>query len=457
LIPKAGGGTTEAPEGISQAHVEARAGAIVQQLHLEVDPLMKIVQEMAADEMGGNPDVFFRQFLAEGAQIADRAAIQRWFAAANEVFGRRPDETVTNPQPAKLMLALEERVTRLVQQVGIAMRQSVEVLVDDAQLRVYGTQRVAKALQLHLKFLCDRLRDARARLLHESRALEHQLFASLPDNKGKSKGARRSPAELQSMFFQDCKLRLFELGAQVASSIAHSLQSHAVLAHDSLVDLNRELHHLAVQFATDELVEEEAESPPGDNLAPLRLMVGEQLRQADESIAAAIDQQLSVNLLLPAGGLKPAISAGGQHREALVGQLHTAARQAVLGRLASIDIAGSALAGQSDEHPIRRCLAGAKPWLQNCGGKRRLYCIVPAEAAQTLTPATLAAQIDPSEFSQPPTVIPDASGDVVLLFEMGEMSVKHTAAAMIDHRCDLAEVASRLYTRSDVTWTPLLG
>jgi hypothetical protein len=316
---------------------------------------------------------------------------------------------------------------------------------------------VAKALQLHLKHLCDRLRDARARLLHESHGLEQQLFASLPDARGKAKGARRSPAELQSMFFQDCKLRLFELGAQIASNIAHSLQSHAVGAHDSLVDLARELHHLAVQLATDELIEDEQADQAGDNLAPLRLMVGEQLRGADESLAAALDQQLSANVLTGAGGLRATITAGGQQREALVAHLHSAARQAVLGRLAAIDIAGSALAGPSEEHPIRRCLAGAKPWLQACGGKRRLYCIVPAEAIGSVTPESLAAQIGPEEFSQPATVVPDASGDVVLLFEMGEMSVKHAAASLIDHRADLAELASRLFTRSDVTWTPLLG
>ena len=156
-------------------------------------------------------------------------------------------------------------------------------------------------------------------------------------------------------------------------------------------------------------------------------------------------------------GLRPAISAGGKQREALVVHLHNAARQAVLGRLAAIDIAGSALAGQSEEHPIRRCLAGAKPALQACGGRRRLYCILPAEAAQAITSQTLATQIGPEEFSKPPAVIPDASGDVVLLFEMGEMSVKHVAAALIDQRADLTEVATRLFTRSDVAWTPLLG
>jgi hypothetical protein len=40
---------------------------------------------------------------------------------------------------------------------------------------------------------------------------------------------------------------------------------------------------------------------------------------------------------------------------------------------------------------------------------------------------------------------------------MGELSVKHAAAALIDYRCDLAELSSRLQTRTDVTFTPLLG
>jgi serine/threonine protein kinase len=457
LIPKAGAVEAEPMGAAPKALVEAKAGAIVQQLHLEVDPLMQIVQQMAADEMGGDPDVFCRQFLTGGAQVATRAAVEGWFAAANEVFGRRPDDVVTKPAPAKLMLALEERVTRLVLQVGTAVRQAIEILVDDPALRVHGTQRVAKAVQLHLKLLCDRLREARGRLLAESQALEHSLFASLPDSSGKSKGPRRSPAELQSLFFQDCKLRLFELGALIASNIANALQSHAVAAHDTLVDLARDLHQLAVQFATDELAGDDESPENADNLAPLRYMVGEQLRSADDALAASLDQQLSTNLLVANGGLKAAISAGGAQREALVSHLHVASRQAVLGRLAAIDIAGSALTGQSDDSPLRRCLAGAQPRLAPSGGKRRLYCIVPAESAAALTPQVLGGQIGPAEFSQLPTVVPDASGDVVLLFETGELSLKHAAASLIDSRADLADLASRLYTRSDVTWTPLLG
>jgi serine/threonine protein kinase len=458
LLPKAGA-HEPAVEGASQQLVEAKAGAIVQELHLDVDPLMQIVQAMAADEMGGQPDTFFRQFLADGAQVANLAAIQKWFAAANEVFGRRPDDVVTKPPPAKLLLAMEDRVSRLIAQVGNALQKSIVAWVDDPALRVHGTQRIAKAVQLHLRVLCDRLRDAQTRLASESQALEAALFASVPDASGKCRGQRRSPAELQTMFFQDCKLRLYELGAQVAANIANALQSHAVGAHDTLVDLARELHHLAVQFATDELAEEEevVDTGSADSLAPLRAMVSEQLRQADEPIAATLDEQLSQDFLLPGGGLRAAVSAGGAQREALVAQLHAAARQAVLGRLGGIDIAGSALTAEGEDHPIRRCLAGAKPALPACGGKRRLFCILPAESAQKMTPETLAAQIGPAEFQQQPTVVPDASGDVVLLFETGELSLKHAAAVLIDSRVDLTEVAGRLHTRSDVTWTPLLG
>ncbi len=457
LLPKPGA-QDPVIEGAPQPLVEAKAGAIVQELHLDVDPLMQIVQAMAADEMGGQPDTFYRQFLADGAQVANLAAIQKWFAAANEVFGRRPDDVVTKPPPAKLILAMEDRVLRLIAQVGNALQKSIVTWVDDPTLRVHGTQRIAKAVQLHLRVLCDRLRDARTRLASESQALQAALYASLPDASGKCRGQRRSPAELQTMFFQDCKLRLFELGAQVAANIANALQSHSVSAHDTLVDLARELHHLAVQFATDELAEEEEiETESTDTLAPLRQMVGEQLKQADESLAMILDEQLTANILLPNGGLRAVISGGGAQRESLLTQLNAAARQAVLGRLGGIDIAGSALGVEGSDHPIRRCLEGARPVLPPCGGKRRLFCILPAESAQKLTSETLAAQIGPAEFQQAPTVVPDASGDVVLLYETGELSLKHAAAALIDSRVDLAEVASRLHTRADVTWTPLLG
>ena len=44
-----------------------------------------------------------------------------------------------------------------------------------------------------------------------------------------------------------------------------------------------------------------------------------------------------------------------------------------------------------------------------------------------------------------------------MLFELGDISVAHAAANLIDFRRDLADAAARLQTRSDITWTPVFA
>ena len=106
---------------------------------------------------------------------------------------------------------------------------------------------------------------------------------------------------------------------------------------------------------------------------------------------------------------------------------------------------------------MRKCLTDAQPWLQRCGGRRRLVCVIPELLAEHYSSATLAAQLGPGIFRQLPGVVPDASTDLVLLYELGDISVPHAAAHLIDFRPDLIDAASRLHTRSDITWTPLVS
>jgi hypothetical protein len=73
------------------------------------------------------------------------------------------------------------------------------------------------------------------------------------------------------------------------------------------------------------------------------------------------------------------------------------------------------------------------------------------------TAATLAAQLGSTVFRQLPGVVPGGSSDLVILFELGDISVAHAAANLIDFRRDLADASSRLQTRSDITWTPVFA
>jgi hypothetical protein len=133
------------------------------------------------------------------------------------------------------------------------------------------------------------------------------------------------------------------------------------------------------------------------------------------------------------------------------------ARQAVLTRLQTIDLASLLLAGSADDSPLRKCLTDAQPWLQRCGGRRRLVCVIPEQLAEHYNSATLAAQLGPNVFRQLPAIVPDATSDLVLLYELGGLSLPHVAAHLCDFRADLIDAAARLHTRTDVTWTPLVS
>ena len=141
----------------------------------------------------------------------------------------------------------------------------------------------------------------------------------------------------------------------------------------------------------------------------------------------------------------------------LVATLRTSARQAALAKVQSIDLASLLLGEQTGESPLSKCLTTAEPWLQRCGGRRRLLFVIPQQMVAQYTPATLAAQLGSTVFHQLPGVAPGGSSDLVMLFELGDISVAHAAANLIDFRRDLADAAARLQTRSDITWTPVFA
>jgi len=218
-----------------------------------------------------------------------------------------------------------------------------------------------------------------------------------------------------------------------------------------MVDLQRDLDHVAAQFP---LVEEAA---PTADVTAMRSSVAGQLKAAEPALAKQLEDQLTQELFAKCGGLRAVVATGGDTRQQLLTMLRTGARHAALTKVQSIDLASLLLAGTSADSPLNRCLTDAQPWLQRCGGRRRLLFVIPQQLMGQYNPASLAAQLGSTVFRQQPGVVPGASSDLVLLFELGNVSVPHAAAHLLAFRRDLAEAASRLQTRCDVTWTPLFA
>ncbi len=85
-----------------------------------------------------------------------------------------------------------------------------------------------------------------------------------------------------------------------------------------------------------------------------------------------------------------------------------------------------------------------------CGGQRRLLVVVPEQ----LAPA-VAAQAPNNGGSLAPTVLTDADSNILVCYEVEDQPLPGLAAKVLDQRFQAVEVASRLHTRTDVSWTPL--
>src|SRR6185436_913215 len=143
-----------------------------------------------------------------------------------------------------------------------------------------GAKRAAKWFQNYLRALFDKLGEMKTRFSRES-AGPVQILAGT--DAAKSKGNKRTPQDLATAFVHYCRLRLFELASQRAGQIAHALQSHAVAAHDVMVDLQRDLNHLASQFPVPDDGELLPAKTTSAEVAAVRTSVAYQLRAAEES------------------------------------------------------------------------------------------------------------------------------------------------------------------------------
>jgi hypothetical protein len=443
----AGLGNIAEPSADPLLDLEYRAAALARTMGLDAEPLMQVVQQFAAADLGGDPEAFFKKLMVTGPQ--GQPLVEKWVASACDLFGMQRSDTSVEAQVGELAQALDSRIGPWITQVGTGLREWIEAIVEDPQCRVSGARRAARWFQTYLKGLMERLAETRGRIVRDIGHAVRALAATDPARKG----ARRTPQELAATFLQYSRLRLFELAAQRAGQIAHALQSHAVAAHDSLVDLQREIDHLAQQFPVIDL----AHAPAGGEVSAMRSNVADQLKGAEEPLAKQLDEQLTQNVFANRGGLRMVVSAGGEEREGLVETLRTSARQAALAKVQSIDLAALLLGEQTGESPLSKCLTTAEPWLQRCGGRRRLMFVIPQQMTGQYTSATLAAQLGSTVFRQLPGVAPGGSTDLVMLFELGDISVAHAAANLIDFRRDLADAAARLQTRSDITWTPVFA
>ena len=165
-------------------------------------------------------------------------------------------------------------------------------------------------------------------------------------------------------------------------------------------------------------------------------------------MAARLDREFRGSLLAGHGGFLGLLKQGASLRSRLLAELPRAAQTAVARLLSEINVAS--MLGPADAEPdgqLRACLDRAAPRLVECGGAKRLLAVCPDAADTSALGETVKAVSH-----QMPTILPDSGGQLILCYEVERIPLPAVAATLIDHRPDLAEIATRLHTRIDVAW-----
>jgi hypothetical protein len=106
--------------------------------------------------------------------------------------------------------------------------------------------------------------------------------------------------------------------------------------------------------------------------------------------------------------------------------------------------------GQTNSE-LRSALASATPGMLQFGGERRVLAVLPRDAAGKVSIDAMT-----TAFGVQVTAVHGADNNFAICVESSEMSLPHIAATFVEYRRDRVEFASRVHSRTDVAWTPLL-
>jgi hypothetical protein len=226
----------------------------------------------------------------------------------------------------------------------------------------------------------------------------------------------------------------------------------------TLQDLRRDLSAISNQFE-QQYAREERRGLAGvtaPNAVASSLFLESTTRSMDELIEE-LDATIQEQFLQPQGGFrKVQLDHADTWKVDLTQSLYRHARSLIAARIQVIGF-DSLLRqhGVSDERIakwIDESLKLSTPnLLTACGGKSRVVVALPRGAQGELLEAAFA-----NGQSDQPRFLPVTDGDVAFCIEVGEIPIQQVAAKLLQTCPRSTELVSRIHTRTDINWSPLI-
>lgn len=360
--------------------------------------------------------------------------------------------------PAALEKALAAKLTTFAGERAGPLVEFVLGLVDQPGVGVRGAQTGAQWFVARLRQFDEQARGILERVEAERAELEALLAAAAAPEKPKGKGrAPLSPVELAQKREHVVQLGLLISALRAVRQVLQTICGKTVLAAERLRDLARDVQFLGTQFPTPAVWDEPdaAESSERNLADEVRAAARQSLRDRLTVIGRQLETDMQTEYLKGQGGLLAMFNSP-ELRASLVAALRSSARGAVMKALRLVDIAAALLPKHKTREwsasQLRDCVASAQPKLSVPGGNDRLSLLVPAEGETARLQAFVL-----TELGAQPNIIPHTDERVFFLVEREGLPLSKVVAALAEDRPDYVEAASRLHSRNDIAWLPIMG
>jgi serine/threonine protein kinase len=441
------------------------------ELGLDLHDFLDAAAEVVKLETGADAAEFLGKLVEDGLAAAPRSAtpaerIDVGLAVLDKFLASNFDDGLEKAGDDRFFSQIVGRLSVRARSRTNALLDWVRNLVDSPDVRIAGARNHAVAAQQLLQTLQENtLQQAVA--LHGA-ALEIAVAARHPENQQPERSRfagwsfRKKPAQDKSRdalraYAETC---LSELFRRAAIKVARIVIAEISTLIEQLDRLSRDLMRLATpqQVSQSSGHENDGEAPRGAAaaLAAYRRLLCEQLRLRRFDIARRIDEVIEVQVLGTGNGIRRFLDSEVELQRLLGKPLAEASRREVLENMARVNSELVAACGAESKCPSMRELGAAitSSLAGEDGSPRAGVCesvlIVPEDA----DPSQLIEEVRVR--SAAARVIPGRKCDVTLCSVHWPENLDRAANVIIDGVEQYKELASRLSTRVDVTWRPLV-
>lgn len=434
-----------------RADVVLRAKAMGLQLGVIVEQL----REVTVREMQNDPDSYL---LAMLTQLVNNHASEASGGSGFPLGQRVLDVLdtvirslgVLNERSVSLETVLEKQIEEMATAHGKAIRDWVLSLIASPRHRLEKAQLAAELVADHVR---DLKREAGETVLARRSdlcALKQSLLSDKANDHGwlryRGFGARRR-LDVDPRLMHYFSLSIEELTYNIVSRLAGLVLGHVASVDDKLRNLAADLNRLGEEFQRSEQPAPNSPAVLDESQQAARKMLAEQIRDRMPQLLEEMERILE-DLPRRIGTMNDSDIQG-----RLPPVLRRIARSVILQALKHISVQ-EIIYRQRDRQEAPHAIevdGKAQRLLRACGGARRLLLVAP----EGLPHETLLEQFG-EKSDEPPTVLFDTDNDVLLCCEAEQLPLSRVAAAVLDRRARIAEVAGRLHTRIDVHWPPLM-